>query len=177
MPVTIAQITAAFDFANTGSSMGAFFAVVCKATGEIHYQTDMPDFADMYDELPDDIDDEEKYVALPHKRELGLGKPLVLDFARDTLPDDFDTIRYFFDRRGTIPNSRPCSPDEVRLTAGTRSKQRPLSRRCATGARCMTSKSSAEYRKPCRTCNRGRCRIPWPTERSCLSIPKPPPTV
>jgi hypothetical protein len=64
MPVTIAQITAAFDFANTGSSMGAFFAVVCKATGEIHYQTDMPDFADMYDELPDDIDDEEKYVAL-----------------------------------------------------------------------------------------------------------------
>lgn len=36
------------------------------------------DAAEFNDELPDDIDDEEKYVALPDKRELGLGKPLVL---------------------------------------------------------------------------------------------------
>jgi hypothetical protein len=54
----------------------------------------------MNDELPDDINDEEKYVALPDKRELGLGKPLVLDFARQFLPDDFDDVRYFFSRRG-----------------------------------------------------------------------------
>jgi hypothetical protein len=57
----------------------------------------------MNDELPDDINDEEKYVALPDKRELGLGKPLVLDFARQFLPDDFDDVRYFFSRRGAYP--------------------------------------------------------------------------
>jgi hypothetical protein len=103
MPVTIAKIAEAFDFANTGGGMGKFFAFVCIPTGEILYQTDISDFAEMYDELPDDIEDEEKYVALPDKRELGLGKPMVLDFAREFLPDDFDDVRYFFSKRGAYP--------------------------------------------------------------------------
>jgi hypothetical protein len=103
MPVSIGDITEAFEFANTGGNMGEFLAFVCKRTGKIHYQTDFPDAAEMNDELPDDINDEEKYVALPDKRELGLGKPLVLDFARQFLPDDFDDVRYFFSRRGAYP--------------------------------------------------------------------------
>jgi len=100
MPVSIGDITAALEFANTGGNTGEFLAFVCKRTGKIHYQTDFPDAAAMDDELPDDIDDEEKYVALPDKRELGLGKPLVLDFARQFLPGDFDDVRYFFSKRG-----------------------------------------------------------------------------
>ncbi|WP_423878050.1 hypothetical protein [Bradyrhizobium sp.] len=103
MPMSIEEITEAFDFANTGGNMGEFLAFVCKRTGKIYYQTDFPDVAEMNDELPDDINDEEKYVALPDKRELGLGKPLVLDFARQSLPDDFDDVRYFFSRRGAYP--------------------------------------------------------------------------
>jgi hypothetical protein len=103
MPVSIGDITEAFEFANTGGNMGEFLAFVCKRTGKIRYQTDFPDAAEMNDELPDDINDEEKYVALPDKRELGLGKPLVLDFARQFLPDDFDDVRYFFSRRGAYP--------------------------------------------------------------------------
>ena len=51
------------------------------------------------EELPGDIDDE-KYISIPHKRELDLGKPLVLDFAREFLPDDYDEIRHIFSRRG-----------------------------------------------------------------------------
>jgi hypothetical protein len=39
-------------------------------------------------------------VALPEKRELGLGKPLVLAFAGEYLPDDFDDVREAFSRRG-----------------------------------------------------------------------------
>ena len=34
------------------------------------------------------------------KRELDLGKPLVLDFAREFLPDDYDEVRHIFSRRG-----------------------------------------------------------------------------
>jgi hypothetical protein len=100
MPVSIGDITEAFEFANTGGNMGEFLAFVCKRTGKIHYQTDFLDAAETNDELPDDINDEEKYVALPDKSELGLGKPLVLDFARQFLPGDFDDIRYFFSKRG-----------------------------------------------------------------------------
>jgi len=103
MPVSIGDITEAFEFADTGGSMGEFVAFVCKRTGKIYYQTDFSDAAEMNDELPDDVNDEEKYVALPDKRELGLGKPLVLDFARQFLPDDFDYVRYFFSRRGAYP--------------------------------------------------------------------------
>ena len=103
MPVSIGDITEAFEFANASGDMGEFLAFVCKRTGKIHYQTDFPDVAEINEELPDDIDDEEKYVALPDKRELGLGKPLVLDFARQFLPDDFEDVRYFFSRRGAYP--------------------------------------------------------------------------
>ena len=100
MPVSIANIAEALEFANTGGNMGEFLAFVCKRTGKIYYQTDFPDAIEMNDELPDDLDDEDKYVALPDKRELDLGKPLVLDFAHEFLPDDFDDVRDFFSRRG-----------------------------------------------------------------------------
>jgi hypothetical protein len=52
------------------------------------------------DELPGDIDDEEKYLRIPDQRDLDLGKPLVLDFAREFLPDDFDMVRDIFRKRG-----------------------------------------------------------------------------
>jgi hypothetical protein len=103
MPVSIADITSAFEFANTSGSIGEFVSFVCKRTGKVYYRTDFSDDEEMNDELPDDIDDEEKYVALPDKRELGLGKPMVLDFAREFLPDDFDDVRYFFSKRGAYP--------------------------------------------------------------------------
>lgn len=98
MPASIGDIINAFEFANTNGGLGEFHAFICKQTGNIHYQTEEPD-----DELPDDLDDEEKYVPLPDKRELDLGKPLVLDFAREFLPDDFDDVRHFFSKRGAYP--------------------------------------------------------------------------
>jgi hypothetical protein len=33
---------------------------------------------------------------------LGSGKPLVLDFAREFLPDDYDEVRHIFSRRGAF---------------------------------------------------------------------------
>jgi hypothetical protein len=44
--------------------------------------------------------DDERYISIPDKRELDLGKPLVLDFAREFLPDDYDEVRHIFSRRG-----------------------------------------------------------------------------
>ena len=53
----------------------------------------------MNDELPDDIEDDEKYLKIPNKRELGPGKPLALEFAREFLRGDFDEVRDIFGRR------------------------------------------------------------------------------
>jgi hypothetical protein len=52
------------------------------------------------DELPEDIDDDEKYAQIPDKRELDLGKPLVFDFVGQFLLDDFDEVQRIFSRKG-----------------------------------------------------------------------------
>jgi hypothetical protein len=56
--------------------------------------------ADVEEKWPQDAEDKEKYAAIPDKRELDLGKPLVLDFARRQLPNDFEEIRRIFEKRG-----------------------------------------------------------------------------
>lgn len=49
------------------------------------------------------LHDSEKYVQIPNKRELDLGKPLVLDFAGQFLPDDFDEAA-----EAPMPDLRIC---------------------------------------------------------------------
>src|SRR5260221_9491151 len=86
MPVSLKEILGAFEFVSAGG-MGEHQAFLCKQSGKIYWHSEL---SDDLDELPGDIDDSEKYVQIPNKRELDLGKPLVLDFARQFLPDDFD---------------------------------------------------------------------------------------
>jgi hypothetical protein len=98
MPVSFQEILAAFDFAGfTGD--GEHQAIVCRQTGKIYLHSEFSDFDEYNDELPDDVEDDEKYIAIPDKRELGLGKPLALDFAREFLPGDFDEVRYMFSKK------------------------------------------------------------------------------
>lgn len=76
MPTSIGDIIDAFEFANAGGDMAEFRAFVCRQTGRIYYQTEGLDSENFEDELPDDIEDGAKYVPLPDKRDLDLGKPL-----------------------------------------------------------------------------------------------------
>jgi len=71
-------------------------AFLNKATGEIHWYSEL---ADGFEELPEDIDDE-KYIEIPHKHELDLGKNLVFEFAHQYLPDDMEAITLIFRRKG-----------------------------------------------------------------------------
>jgi hypothetical protein len=102
MPVNFAELIDALEFASFDSLLGEHQAMLCRATGKIYLPIESS--GEELDELPDDIEDGEKYIAIPHKRELGLGKPLVLDFARECLPDDFDEVRYIFGKRGAYAN-------------------------------------------------------------------------
>jgi hypothetical protein len=52
------------------------------------------------EKLPRDIEDEEKYLPIPGKRDLDLGSRLVFRFAGEVLPDDYNEVRRIFDRRG-----------------------------------------------------------------------------
>jgi hypothetical protein len=85
-----------FEFVSVGHH-GEHQAVLRKETGEFFCHSEL---IDDVDEWPDDVDDEEKYLVIPDKSELGLGKPLVLDFSRECLPADFDEVRRMFSRKG-----------------------------------------------------------------------------
>jgi len=104
MPASFQEILLAFEF--VGSGVGVHEAFLCRRTGKIYWRSELSDLDEMNDELPDDVEDDEKYVAIPDRRELGLGKKLVLDFAREFLPNDFDEIRYMFSKRGAYQKFR-----------------------------------------------------------------------
>ena len=95
MPVSFSDLQLAFEFVSSGG-MGENEAYLDRQSGKIYWHSG---FGDNDEELPDDIDDE-KYISIPDKRELDLGKPLVLDFAREFLPVDYDEVRHIFSRRG-----------------------------------------------------------------------------
>jgi hypothetical protein len=95
MPVHFSDLLDAFEFVSA-SDLDEHQAFLRKETGEIFCKSDVADL----DELPDDVDDDAKYIAIPDKRDLDLGKPLVLDFASEFLPNDFDEIRYMFGKKG-----------------------------------------------------------------------------
>jgi hypothetical protein len=105
MPVSFQKILNGFEFAASGG-IGEYQAILCRQTGKIYLRSEVSDFDEPIDELPEDVEDDEKYIALPGKRELGLGKPLALDFAREFLPRDFDEVRDIFDRRGAYAKFR-----------------------------------------------------------------------
>jgi hypothetical protein len=107
-------------------------AFVCLASGEIYYRTELLDEDEQ--ELPDDIDDGEKYLRVPDKRELDLGKPLVLAFTREFLPDDYGRVRNIFGGRGAYASFKGCSPAGGSSSNGMNSNRRPKKRHCGNGA-------------------------------------------
>lgn len=96
MAVNFSELLEAFEFVSSGGA-GENEAYLCMETGKIYCHSE---WVDDVEELPDDLEDSERYIAIPDKRELDLGKPLVLTFARHHLPDDYDKVREIFSRAG-----------------------------------------------------------------------------
>ncbi len=96
MPVSLNDLRDAFEFVCAGGG-GEHQAFLCKQSGKLYYHSELCDDLDI---LPDDVDDSEKFLQIPDKRDLDLGKPLGLDFACQFLPDDLNDVRQFFSRRG-----------------------------------------------------------------------------
>lgn len=71
-------------------------AYIAISTGRIYWKGDFTGA----ESLPDDIEDEEKYIAIPTKADLGLGKSMPLKFAREYIPQEYDEVRAMFNRSG-----------------------------------------------------------------------------
>ena len=94
------KILEAFEFVSFGPAQ-EHQAYLCLETGKIYWHSDI---GDNDEELPEDIDDAGKYVAVPHKNDLDLGKNLAIDFVEEFLPDDVIEVTRMFSRRGAYSN-------------------------------------------------------------------------
>ena len=94
MLVDYDDLEMAFEFASF-DSLGESEAYICLETGKIYLNSDAVD-----EELPEDLDEEEKYIVVPSKHDLNLGMPLALGFVADRLPEDLESVRSYFRARG-----------------------------------------------------------------------------
>ena len=78
------ELRNAFEFVSSGAPLENS-AYICLDTGKIYWQSRVMDLDD--EELPEDFDTSDRYIAIPHKTTLDLGRRLVL----------FSSIRRFQD--------------------------------------------------------------------------------
>ena len=97
LAVNAEELRNAFDFVSAGDPFENS-AWICLDTGKFYWRSLEAGLED--EDLPQDIDDSDRYLAVPTQRDLDLGRPLVLAFAAAELPDDIDTVAGFFHRRG-----------------------------------------------------------------------------
>src|SRR3954451_17560353 len=122
MPISFSDLQLAFEFVSSGG-MGENEAYLNRQSGKIYWHSE---FGNNDEELPDDIDDE-KYIAIPDKIELDLGKPLVLGFAREFLPDDYGEVCQIFSRRGAYCKFRSFR-QAISVQTGRRFRWKPTGR-------------------------------------------------
>lgn len=72
------------------------YAYLNKETGDTYYVSEFGDG----DDLPDDLEENENYISIPHKNDLDLGRNLVFDFVAANLPDAFEKVRSIFSSKG-----------------------------------------------------------------------------
>ena len=101
MPVNFSDLLDAYEFVSA-TMTGEHQAYLCKQSGRIVLWAEG---VDEEDDLPD-LDDNEKYLLVPDKRELDLGSRLVMDFARNFLPEDFYEIQRIFSKKGAYRRFR-----------------------------------------------------------------------
>ncbi len=86
----------AFYFTNADAPID-HYAVIDADSGAIHLWSEE---ATEDEGLPADIETSDRYLRVPDKRELDLGRDLALDFAAERLPGDYQTVVDFFGKRG-----------------------------------------------------------------------------
>ena len=71
-------------------------AVVHRITGEIFFASEYTGDS----EYPDDVDGNDDYISIPHKNDLDLGRPLVMEFVRSRCPELASRVVSIFSRPG-----------------------------------------------------------------------------
>lgn len=90
------ELSLAFEFVSAGLPM-EHNAYISIDTGQIYWISDLNPTEE---EIPDDLETSDRYIAIPHKNELGLGRNLALRFVAQELPQCYERAKAFFRSRG-----------------------------------------------------------------------------
>jgi Uncharacterised protein family (UPF0158) len=96
--VNAEELRTAFEFVSFGTPL-EHSAYICVDTGKIYCLSRSAGLEEEED-LPEDLETSDRYIAVPHKNDLGLGRRLALAFVAQELSDEYDTVAGFFGRRG-----------------------------------------------------------------------------
>ena len=91
------DLSAAFDFVSFAAPF-EHRAFVSLDTGAIHWISETSPLDE--EDLPDDLETSDRYLAIPHKNDLDLGNNLALRFVEEQLPNRYADVEDFFRRRG-----------------------------------------------------------------------------
>ena len=89
-------LSTALEFVSSGM-LTEHRAYISIDTGVIYW---VADSSDIDDDAPEGLEESDRYVAVPSKTDLGLGRPLALQFTEERLPDEYEAVRQFFARPG-----------------------------------------------------------------------------
>ena len=100
------ELRTTFEFVNFGAPL-EHSAYICVDTGKIYCHS-LSAGLEEEEDLPEDLETSDHYIAVPHKNDLGLGRRLALAFVAQELSDEYDSIAGFFGRRGAYGHLRHC---------------------------------------------------------------------
>ena len=95
MSIKFSDVLDLFEFANFGSPFD-HEGYICKTSGKTYFYSE---YADNEEEIPDDISDD-RYLAIPQKNELDLGRNLAYDFVQEYLPSEYEKVLSIFRSKG-----------------------------------------------------------------------------
>jgi hypothetical protein len=91
------DLSAAFHFVSFAAPF-EHRAFVSLDTGAIHWISETSPIDE--EDLPDDLETSDRYIAVPHKNDLDLGNNLALRFAAEQLPHRYASVETCFRHRG-----------------------------------------------------------------------------
>ena len=90
------ELLDAFEFVSFGAP-GEIQAFINLDTGSLHCTADG---IELEEELPENFESSDRFLALPHKKDLDLGRNLALSFTEQHLPTELDKVLSCFHKRG-----------------------------------------------------------------------------
>jgi len=102
------DLSLAFDFVGSAPPM-EHNAFISLDTGQIYWTSELNP---MEEDLPDDFETSDRYMAIPHKNNLDLGRDLALGFVAHELPERYAQAEDIFRRKGAYAHFKQLLESE-----------------------------------------------------------------